>query len=286
MNLLSDRVRDLWSRAQRGDLTTGQATAEQARLTDEYAAQWRRALLLADQGDLQSSIVAELAEYYHREPAQVRQLCTGTENRIADAWRRTVDESDPKSIDRFYDQVEVEQYTSALMWWHTLVDDNSPLAYVGALDMARQRGARSICDFGAGCGSGAVLYAAAGLETAAADISAPMLAFTKWRCERRKLKVDILDLRARKLPEGAFDFVSALDVFEHLSDPVGTVDDLARSIRPGGVLFGRFAVDADDDHPLHIVRDFGPVFERLAHHGFSEVWRDDWLWGHKAFARG
>ena len=31
--------------------------------------------------------------------------------------------------------------------------------------------------------------------------------------------------------------------------------------------------------PMHIVRDFGPVFARFGEKGFKEVWRDDWLWG-------
>ena len=30
---------------------------------------------------------------------------------------------------------------------------------------------------------------------------------------------------------------------------------------------------------------FGPVFARFAEKGFTKVWRDDWLWGHKVFRK-
>jgi hypothetical protein len=41
-----------------------------------------------------------------------------------------------------------------------------------------------------------VLYAKHGLQTAAADISAPVLAFTDWRLRRRNLTANIIDLPA------------------------------------------------------------------------------------------
>jgi 2-polyprenyl-3-methyl-5-hydroxy-6-metoxy-1,4-benzoquinol methylase len=37
--------------------------------------------------------------------------------------------------------------------------------------------------------------------------------------------------------------ITAMDVFEHLSDPLGTVDHIARALQSGGFLFGRFAVE-------------------------------------------
>lgn len=76
-----------------------------------------------------------------------------------------------------------------------------------------------------------------------------------------------------------------MDVFEHLSNPVDVVDDLAKVLRPGGYLFGRFAAENDTRRPQHIVQDFEPVFARLQELDFREVWRDEWLWGHQVFQR-
>ena len=85
---------------------------------------------------------------------------------------------------------------------------------------------------------------------------------------------------------GGFDLVTAMDVFEHLYDPIAAVEQLWRALKPGGYLFGRFHADADDHQQSgHIVRDFEPTFRRMAELGFSQVWEDQWLWGHKVFQR-
>jgi len=76
-----------------------------------------------------------------------------------------------------------------------------------------------------------------------------------------------------------------MDVWEHLADPVGVVDQVADAIAPGGFLFGRFAAQPHTNYPQHIVVDFEPTFRRLAERGFVETWRDDWMWGHQAFQK-
>ncbi len=95
----------------------------------------------------------------------------------------------------------------------------------------------------------------------------------------------IIDLKHQSLPSKAFDFVTAMDVFEHLVNPVATVDQIAEALVPRGFLYGRFACREDDERPQHIVHDFDPIFERLRALGFSQVWEDEWLWGHQVFQK-
>jgi hypothetical protein len=75
-------------------------------------------------------------------------------------------------------------------------------------------------------------------------------------------------------------------VFPVLIDPIGAIDRLSASLKTGGFLFGRFHAEPEDQqHPQHIVTDFAPTFARLRDLGFSEVWRDEWLWGHQVFQK-
>src|SRR5216684_4302126 len=111
-----------------------------------------------------------------------------------------------------------------------------------------------------------------------ADISRIMLSFCKYRFDARGLDARFIDLKQSKLPATAFDFITAMDVFEHLVDPTGTVDLLHHCLKPGGYIYGRFASEVDPARPEHIVQDFQPVFDRLAELGFIEVFRDEWLW--------
>ena len=94
-----------------------------------------------------------------------------------------------------------------------------------------------------------------------------------------------VDVKTTRLPSEAFDMITAMDVFEHLVDPIDTVEELWRALRPGGFLFGRFGTESDDNHPMHIVEDFEPTFARLRALGGVEVWRDQWLWGHQVFRK-
>ena len=115
------------------------------------------------------------------------------------------------------------------MWWHTLADDLSPLAYVTALQFAQREGCRSCLDFGAGVGSGSLLFVKEGLKVGLADISSPLLGFSQWRFQLRRLPGEFFDLKKRDLPSESFDMVTAMDVFEHLVDPLNAAKKLCRT---------------------------------------------------------
>ncbi len=289
--LLPDHLQALWQSVERKQLTEEAFSREQDRLLGEYRATWQDALLLEGHQDLEASILVELGEYVEcADLAEVRRRCQAAMTGVEQEWKASVKPGDRQSIEAFYDQSPVHLYE--LMWWHTLVDDLSPLAYVTALHFARQRGCGSALDFGAGVGSGAILFARHGLNVAVADISTTMLDFCEWRFGyKRRLPAQVIDLQFTPLPRQAFDLVTAMDVFEHLVDPVGTVERVWESLKPGGFLFGRFDDSPDEDEPEggdsleHIVQDFGPMFARMKELGFVEVWQDAWLWGHQAFQR-
>jgi SAM-dependent methyltransferase len=171
------------------------------------------------------------------------------------------------------------------MWWHTLRDDMSPLAYVTALQFASNAGAKTYLDFGSGVGSGCILFRRHGFNVSLADISDVLLSFSRYRFRRRRIDARFTDLKVDRLPGAAFDFITAMDVFEHLVDPVDALDSLDRALRPGGHICGRFAGEDDPDRPQHIVQNFDPVFERFAELGYREVFKDDWLWGHQIFQK-
>ena len=126
-------------------------------------------------------------------------------------------------------------------------------------------------------GSGGILFARHGFAVTLADISSTLLQFTSWRLGRRGLPAAYIDLKSSPLTPHAFDVVTAMDVFEHLVDPVSTVEQISSALKPGGFLFARIAAEPDVDRPQHIVRDFEPTFERLRSLGFTEVWREHGL---------
>ena len=283
--LLPDQLKQLWQEVEQKQLTLEEFSRQQERFLAEYRSLWEQALILNGHKNLQESLCSELGQYSGCEDlTEIRRRCSCALSNVRGEWHgSSVDRDDLQSVQQFYNESEAMIYE--LMWWHSLSEDDSPLAYVTALHFAQMHGCRTYLDFGAGVGSGGIVFAQHGLDVTLADISSAMLSFSQWRFRLRGLSAQFIDLKASGLPGNAYDILAAMDVFEHLVDPVQTVDELWRALKPGGYLFGRFHSEVDEDRPHHIVQDFEPTLKRLASLGFVEVWRDQWLWGHQVFQK-
>ena len=282
--LLPDILRELWQTVDAKQFTGDEFYCEQERLLDEYRTTWKQALILEGYVDLKKSLLWELGSYLGCEDlVEIERRGQAAMTAAKRDWEGAVDPRNRRSVEQYYDESQAAMIE--LVYWHTLEWDTSPLAYVTALHFARQHGCRSCLDFGAGVGSGGILFARHDVEVMLADISSPMLSFSQWRFDQRRLSAEFADLKSRALPKNAFDLVTAMDVFEHLFDPVKAAEELCETLKPGGFLFGRFGTEVDEGQPQHIVKDFAPTLERLTRLGMAKIWEDEWLWGHRAFQK-
>jgi mycofactocin glycosyltransferase len=282
--LVPDQLKALWKEVEAKRLTYDEFVQEQNRLTDDLKRVWAAALSLEGHSDLTQSLLSETGLYSGcADLAEVERRCRAGVTAVKQEWEASFRPGDNRTVEEFYNQSRA--YVYDLMWWHTLTDDLSPLAYVLALQFAQAHACRTHLDFGSGSGAGSILFARNGFDVALADISSSMLEFSRWRLALRGVTAKFFDLKTDKLPSAAFDVITAMDVFEHLVDPVSVATDLATALRPGGLLIGRFTPSPDATHPQHIVLDFKPTFDRMKELGLVEVWRDEWLWGHQAFQK-
>ena len=174
-------------------------TQEQERFLSEYRNLWEQALILKGQKNLPESLCAELASYSGCDDlSEIQRRCLCALSNVKGEWQETVDRHDQGSVHEFYNVSDAMIYE--LMWWHTLSEDASPLAYVTALQFAQLNGCRSYLDFGAGVGSGGILFAHHGLAVTLADISTSMLNFSQWRFGLRELSAQFIDLKTDPLP--------------------------------------------------------------------------------------
>jgi SAM-dependent methyltransferase len=279
-----DRLKRMWHEVDAGLLSAEEFYREQDRLLAGYRDLWEGAILFGGCSDLSLSVLVELSAYLGDPDLEgIRRRCLLALSDVGREWGEKVGNLCEQTVEQFYDRSEAMIYE--LMWWHSLAEDLSPLAYVVALKLAAQRGCRDHLDFGSGVGSGGLLFARHGFHVTLADVSSRALELSKWRFQQRELEARHIDLRTEGLPEGEFDFVTAMDVFEHLVDPVRAVEKLSRAMRKGGILFGRFFAEADEARPHHIVLDFGPTLRALEGSGFVRIWKDEWLWGHEAYRK-
>jgi len=211
---------------------------------------WRKALLLPGETDLLASAVTELSEYYGIPREEAARSAAEGVRRTRDAWnaapRRTLGE-----IEEFYHSSE--DYIFELIHWHATLTEAETLANVAALEVAERLQAKSYLDFGGGVGSNLLLFATAGIEVADADISTPLQTFARWRLARRGVRASFYDLKTESLPKGRFDLLTAVDVLEHVPDPVATLGSALPALAPGGHAIVALGFGHSVEHPMHIV---------------------------------
>lgn len=110
-------------------------------------------------------------------------------------------------------------------------------ALAGALARL-ETGTPSVLDFGTGAGNLADHLAELGSRVAVADVSPRSVATVGDRLGLPPEDRYVLNGRDLEgLPSGAFDLLAAYSVLHHIPDYLAAVRDMARVLRPGGILY-------------------------------------------------
>ncbi len=128
---------------------------------------------------------------------------------------------------------------------------------VGAIQMTGDRAPRAL-DFGAGVGNVTRHLIALGLDVTAADVSVRCLEAVEECCGEsdrlRTFQLNGTDLR--ELADDSFEFASAYSVLHHIPDYLLSVRELARVVKPGGVVFLDHEVTEGFWSPSDAYREF------------------------------
>ncbi|MFN0058935.1 MAG: class I SAM-dependent methyltransferase [Planctomycetota bacterium] len=230
---------------------------------------WLPAVLLPGETAARASCLRELAEYTGKSPDAVLRLCQVA---VEEQRRNWYDKDRRRAEDliEFYNSCEA--YIYELLWWHALEQGEAPAWNARLLLLARAHGARRYLDFGGGVGTNGILLAREGLDVTVADVSDVLQRFARWRFERRGLHANFVDLKTTSLEPARYDLVSAVDVLEHVADPIVTLRTLHETLAPGGLLvFDLIASKADSDRPFHLLRSKYPIRASVRGLGFEFV---------------
>ena len=96
--------------------------------------------------------------------------------------------------------------------------------------MAKRQQCRHYLDFGAGVGSGGILFAHHETRGHTRRYQYPLQEFSDWRLEKTKNFCTVHRPEHTTLTNQGLRFVTAMDVFEHLVDPVETMKNLSDAI--------------------------------------------------------
>lgn len=119
-----------------------------------------------------------------------------------------------------------------------------------------ERSGPEVLEFGGGLGLSCSIMRDLGRKVSYVDIDGSASRFARWYFERtgqQDIEVMLTPAKELVLPEGRqWDFIYSDSVIEHLVDPGGTVETLAKAVKPGGVLY--LLIDAhsvEDGFPMH-----------------------------------
>jgi 2-polyprenyl-3-methyl-5-hydroxy-6-metoxy-1,4-benzoquinol methylase len=131
----------------------------------------------------------------------------------------------------------VEQYDN----WHTSLSDERGLGEWH--DLARQFldggtlvNGRSVLEIGCGRGGFGEWLASQGARLTAADFSRVAVDTARTRSSESSINWCVEDIQNLSFPDAHFDVVVSCETIEHVPDSRRAVGELARVLRPGGVL--------------------------------------------------
>ena len=151
-----------------------------------------------------------------------------------------------KSILDFY--AETDYYLYECTYWEAQKDKQREYRKIWLA--CTKWGLKKLLDFGGGTGGGTLYFHRRGMACDYLDVPGKTSAFAEWRFSKRGLSVAIHPPDPSQLPANHYDGIIAYDVLEHLFDVPAAVRPIARSLKPGGLLFAKSTFGGGGAH-LH-----------------------------------
>ncbi len=168
---------------------------------------------------------------------------------LAASWHQA-SPSTPEEIHKWY--CETDGYLYELCLYHALSPSYPPMSQA-VIDWCRAIGGRTL-DFGGGNGDISIRLAQSGHDIEYCDVPGKTLDFAAWRFARRSLSIPVHKSTNPLSPhiDGTYNIIIALDVLEHLPDPIHFCEIFFQHIQPGGFLIAKPSFTTDDTHPMHL----------------------------------
>jgi SAM-dependent methyltransferase len=234
---------------------------------------YRAGLRLASHVDVRAAILDDLSTFFGLDPEECVRRCIDWEQWSVAEWHAQARDT-TASLTEFYRTTK--SWAFDLAWYAYLQSEgfHYPVATVIARSLPRglrARGGRHL-DFGSGIGDTAQLFSRLGFESHLADVSTSLLAFARFRLERRNDRVTYIDLNESRVDTNRYDVITAIDTLVHVPDLRATAHQLHAALRQGGLLFANFDVrPPSPENAWHLYHDDRALYWQLQRTGFEPV---------------
>lgn len=163
----------------------------------------------------------ELADYLHRDVAIVKERCNYARIELAWNWETK------KSVEDFYKSTDLYLFDLTMYAEHL----QQRGTYYWFRNMIREKGIKSMVDFGGGIGEYSVIASEEGVKCIHYDFQGPLRDYANHRFGKHKTNVSFLteSLPIDDFPEA--DLYVCMDVFEHMPDPNPTIESISKKCK-------------------------------------------------------
>jgi 2-polyprenyl-3-methyl-5-hydroxy-6-metoxy-1,4-benzoquinol methylase len=236
-----------------------------------YQAHYLQALNPAP-GALKHNLLEELRRHLSLDLSDdaLYARCKSASEDLLKEWRaRKINPQDRDAVTRFY--AETQLYLFELIALEIDATDYRQTQLKELAKFLRSQGKARGLDYGSGIGTLGLYLNRNGIQCDFADVSKTNLGFVRARLESRGLKAPRLThLLTESLPAGGYDFVTAFDVLEHVTDPVGLIGEISSRLGDGGIFIFNLLCEEEED-TLHILRDLNPIRKSIRGFGLKKL---------------
>jgi SAM-dependent methyltransferase len=224
-------------------------------------------------GDLKTNLLSELRSYLRIQGESDEDLyrkCQDAGRTIFDEWRRLkIDPKDKKAVTQFY--LDTTLYCYELIGLEIDVTEPRQEQLQTFVKVLKESKKLYGCDYGSGVGTLGIYFNKNGIHCDFADVSETNLKFIAERLKARQIRgPKLIALLEEELPENHYDFITAFDVIEHVTDPVEVVQHLSTRLKTGGFLIFNLLYHNEEGTP-HLLQDPNLIRKNIRSFGFKKV---------------
>lgn len=233
--------------------------------------EYRAGLRLDGNGDIRSAVLDDLSTHYGFSKDECVRRCLHWEEWSVEEWRRRPRESRSDPFEFYH---STQSWSFDLLWYAYLQAEGYAypvsVAITESLPTPLGPAKPRHLDFGSGVGATSQLFRRLGYESDLADISTTLLAFARFRLERRNESARYIDLNSESIPIAQYDVITAIDSLAHVPDLPEVATQLHAALKPGGVLFANFDVrPKSPENAWHLYSNDLPLRWQLHRTGFE-----------------
>ena len=234
---------------------------------DALMQRWGHVLTGGNDCSPTEAVLIDLSDFFEISPEEARLRCDKATELSKDEWFDG-DRSSDEGITKFWNRTS--PVYGITMSHAKQYEGEHPASSIELALGLSDRVPGKMLDFGAGPGTNAMFFAELGWDVTVSDVSTVMLDFARRRAARRGVAATYIDLRTEPLPTEAYDVVMAIEVLHVVSDLDGLLEQIHRTLKPGGDLFFNvYAPPKGPDTYSYLYDASWPVMRKIRRAGFA-----------------